>query len=211
MRVAAIVSLIIFSAQLSAQPDKYLAAITKYNEASSFEDIRYKGLSWKQFYALEETKEFVDPMNYDSDLMNAALFFAVNKYRDGLKLSQLIFEPRLRDAAMIHSNEMIKRNFFDHVNSYDPKIRLLNQRTELCGFMGEYLSENISRSFQDMNKPLSYTELADRVIKELSTSSVHKKNMTRADLNSLGCGLIFERKHSEGIFYFRTTHDFAKK
>jgi uncharacterized protein YkwD len=77
--------------------------------------------------------------------------------------------------------------------------------------MGEYLSENISRSFQDMTKPLSYTELADRVIKELSTSSVHKKNMTRVDLNALGCGLIFERKHSEGIFYFRTTHDFAKK
>jgi uncharacterized protein YkwD len=211
MRILIIFAAILQTASLHAQADKYLAAIPKYNEASSFEDERYRGLSWKQFYALEEVKEFVDPMNYDSDLMNAALFFAINKYRDGLKLSQLTFEPRLRDAAMIHSNEMVKRNFFDHVNSFDPKIRLFNQRTELCGFMGEYLSENISRTFQDMNKPLSYTELADRTIKELSTSNNHKKCMTRSDINVLGCGFIFERKHTEGIFYFRTTHDFAIK
>lgn len=211
MRITILLLLLLNAGFTISQPDKYLAAITKYNEASSFEDERYRGMTWQQFYKLEEANEFVDPMNYDCDLMNAAIFFAINKYRDGLHLSQLAFEPRLRDAAMIHSNEMIKRNFFDHSNPYDPKLRMHNLRAELCGFFGEYLSENLSRSFLNMNTPLTYTQLADKTIKELSYSKDHKKNMTSNNINLLGCGFLCENRGSEGIFYFRITHDFGRK
>ena len=83
----------------SQGPDKYLAEIRKYNEASVFEDERYKDMTWEKFYKLEEANDLVDPNNYDFDLMNAAVLFAVNKYRASHSIKPLKFEPRLRDAA----------------------------------------------------------------------------------------------------------------
>lgn len=193
-----------------AQVDNYLAAIPKYNESSDFEDPRYEKMTWQQFYRLEETNEAVDPMNYDSDLMNAALFFAINKYRSTLGLQVLNFEPRLRDAAMIQSDQMVKRNFFDHQNPYDAKIRMPNNRAELCGFNGEHLAENLARMFVDMQNLPTYTQLADKVVSTLSKSKEHNKHMVDPKYDRLGTGFIFENKPTSGFFYFRTAQNFGK-
>lgn len=193
-----------------SQADSYLAAIPKYNESSDFEDNRYEKMTWQQFYRLDEINEPVDPMNYDSDLMNAALFFAINKYRSTLGLSLLSFEPRLRDAAMIHSDQMVKRNFFDHQNPYDAKIRMPNNRAELCGFNGEHLAENLARMFVDMQNLPTYTQLADKVISALSKSKDHDKHMRDPKYDRLGTGFIFENKPTSGVYYFRTSQNFGK-
>ena len=192
------------------QASKYLAAIPKYNEASSFEDIRYKDLDWIRFYKLEEANDILDPMNYDFDLMNAAVFFAVNKYRASKHLDALKFEPRLRDAASIHSSQMVKRNFFDHINHADATISMPNVRIELCGYHGERLSENLARSFIDLNKPMTYVQVADMVVKQLSQSPEHNIHMIDPALDKLGCGLLFENKVTDGYFYFRLTQDFGR-
>ena len=189
----------------------YLAKVAKYNEASTFEDVRYKDLDWKAFYKLEETNELVDPVNYDFDLMNAAMFFAVNKYRESRGVALLKFEPRMRDAATIHSFEMVKKNFFDHTNNADAKIKGPDTRIELCGYKGQKIAENLARGFVDRGKPLTYTQLADKVVNELSRSKEHNKHMIDPELQKLGCCLIFENKTTaEGVVYFRLTQDYGK-
>lgn len=189
----------------------YLAKVGKYNEASSFEDVKYKDLDWQKFYKLEESNELVDPVNYDFDLMNAALFFATNKYRASKGIPPLKFEPRLRDAATIHSYEMVKKNFFDHMNYSDPKLQGPDKRMELCGYKGQRLAENLARGFADRGKPLTYIQLADKAIMELSKSKEHNKHLIDPELEKLGCGLLFESATTpEGVIYFRLTQDFGR-
>jgi uncharacterized protein YkwD len=193
-----------------AQADQYLARIPKYNEASVFEDVRYKGMDWQHFYKLEEANDLVDPMNYDFDLLNAAMFFAVNKYRSVKGIKQLAFEPRLRDAASIHSDQMVKRKFFDHINRADAKVSYPNVRIELCGYQGERLSENLARSYVNMERPMTYTQIADMVVQQLSKSSEHNTHMIDPKMDKLGCAALFENSPSEGVFYFRLTQDYGQ-
>ena len=195
----------------SQEAAPYLAKVAKYNEASSFEDVRYKELDWQKFYKLEESNEFVDPVNYDFDLMNAAVFFATNKYRASRGVPPLKFEPRLRDAATIHSFQMVKKNFFDHMNYSDPKLQGPDKRMELCGYKGQKLAENLARGFADRGKPMTYTQLADKMIMELSKSKEHNKHLIDPELEKLGCGLIFEGSSTpEGVIFFRLTQDFGR-
>lgn len=189
----------------------YLAKVVKYNEASSFEDVKYKDLDWQKFYKTEEANELVDPVNYDFDLMNAAVFFAVNKYRASRGIAPLKFEPRLRDAATIHSSQMVKKNFFDHMNFSDPKIQGPDTRMHLCGYNGQKLAENLARGYADRGKPMTYTQLADKTVMELSKSREHNKHLIDPELEKLGCSLIFENLASpEGVIYFRLTQDFGR-
>ena len=203
--------LLLFCASFGfGQASKYLAAIPKYNEASAFEDIRYRDLDWTKFYKLEEANDMLDPMNYDFDLMNAAVFFAVNKYRATKHVEALTFEPRLRDAASIHSSQMVRGNFFDHANRADAAIGMPNVRIELCGYHGERLSENLAHSFIDLSKPMTYLQVADMVVKQLSQSPEHNIHMIDPTLDKLGCGLLFENKLTNGYLYFKLTQDFGR-
>ena len=195
----------------SPEAAPYLAKIGKYNEASLFEDKRYSDLDWRAFYKLDEANEFVDPRNYDFDLMNAAVFYAVNKYRASKSIAPLRFEPRLRDAATIHSYQMVTKNFFDHMNYTDPKIQGPDTRMELCGYHGQKIAENLARTYADRGRPMTYTQLADKVVMELSRSREHNKHLIDPELEKLGCGVIFEYTSTpEGIIYFRLTQDFGR-
>ena len=98
MKSIVIILSILCATRTQAQSDKYLAQIPKYNEKSSFEDVRYKDLDWKQFYKLEEANDLVDPNNYDFDLMNAAAFYAVNKYRASKGIAPLRFDCFLNQS-----------------------------------------------------------------------------------------------------------------
>jgi uncharacterized protein YkwD len=192
------------------QVEPYLAAILKYNESSDFEDEKYHDFDWQSFQKLDIVNDLVDPMNYDSDLMNAAMFFALNKYRQSKGLKTLDYEPRLRDASMIHTHQMVVRNFLDHTNPYDRKVRFPNERMELCGYKGEHIAENVARIFINMRDLPTYWQLAEKNIKILAQSRDHNKHMIDSKYTQLGCGLLFENKNTDGIIYFRTTHCFGK-
>ena len=209
MKSIVIILSLLCASGAKAQATKYLAQIPKYNEKSSFEDVRYKDLDWKQFYKLDEANDLVDPNNYDFDLMNAAAFYAVNKYRASKGVAPMRFEPRLRDAASIHSDQMVKRKFFDHLNRFDAKIALPNNRIELCGYQGERIAENIARSFIDPYTPLTYTQLADKVVNELSRSKEHNAHMLDSSFDKLGCAITFEAGPANAPIYFRLTQDYG--
>ena len=82
---------------------------------------------------------------------------------------------------------------------------------ELCGYKGQRLSENLARNYTDISKHMTYTQLADKTVKDLSRSSEHNKHMLDAGLDKLGCAVIFEDKPAgDGIIYFRLTQDYGK-
>ena len=106
---------------------------------------------------------------------------------------------------------MVTKNFFDHMNYYDVKIQGPDTRMHLCGYDGQKLAENLSRDYADRGRPKTYTQLADKVISELSKSKEHNRHLIDPDLNKLGCSVIFENATTpEGIVYFRLTQDFGK-
>jgi uncharacterized protein YkwD len=106
---------------------------------------------------------------------------------------------------------MVTRNFFDHMNYADPKIKGPDTRMELCGYHGQKIAENLARSFADRGRPMTYTQLADKVVNELSRSREHNKHMIDPEQEKLGCAVIFENTTTpEGIVYFRLTQDFGR-
>ena len=202
---------LLLTTRCSAQSDVYLSKVAKYNEASVFEDAKYKDMTWQKFYQLEEVQEFVDPNNYDFDLLNAAVLFATNKYRASKGIAALRFDPRLRDAAAIHTNEMVNRKFFDHLNTASPRIRMPNNRTELCGFEGARIAENLERDFMDVQKPMNYAQLGDKAIQDLSRSRDHDAHLLDKNLDQVGCALLFENQpNTDGYWFWRLTQNFGK-
>jgi uncharacterized protein YkwD len=195
-------------AQQSAK--SYLVNVGKYNEASGFEDPQYNNMTWQKFYKLDEPNEIIDPVNYDFDLMNAAVFFAINKYRESKGLPAFKFDAHLRDAATIHTNEMEQHNFFAHDNPYNSSLKKFYTRIEISGFKGGFSAENISREYQDLHNPKTYIQLADEMILHLSLSKPHNANMLNPNYTNLGCALLFDRKSTNGdVWYYRSTHDFG--
>ena len=195
-------------AQQSAE--SYLKQVGKYNEASAFEDKEYSQMTWEKFYKLEDANEIVDPANYDFDVMNAAVFFAINKYRMSKGLPAFKFDEHLRDAATIHTNEMTNRNFFAHENPYNPALKKFYNRIEISGFKGGFSAENISREYQDLHNPKTYIQIAEEMILNLSLSKQHNANMLDTHYTHLGCALLFDKKSTNGdVWYFRSTQDFG--
>ncbi len=211
MKLFLLLATVAFANLSSAQEaKKYLDEIGKYNEVSGFEDSRYNSMTWQQFYKLEEANEIVDPANYDFDLMNAAVFFAINKYRESKGLSELKFNTNLRDAAAIHSAEMVNRNFFAHENPYNAELKKFYNRIEISGFKGGFSAENISQEYQDLHNPKSYIQLAEEMIHTLSLSKPHNANMLDKNYTYLGCALLFDKKSTgNDVWYYRSTQDFG--
>src|SRR3954467_5614133 len=106
---------------LADSGEKYLADIPSYQKDSYFKQKVYEEHDWKSFYQLKEANEVVDPNDYDFHLLNAAIFFSTNKRREEKKLKPLKFSAGLRDAAVIHSYQMVAKNLVNHMNNKKPK------------------------------------------------------------------------------------------
>src|SRR4051794_13492167 len=107
---------------LIADGDSFLKDIPLYQKDSYFKQKVYAEHDWKSFFQLKEANQIIDPDNYDLHLLNAAVFFATNKLRDEKKLKQLKFSNALRDAAVVHTQQMIDKKFFNHFNNRVPKL-----------------------------------------------------------------------------------------
>lgn len=189
--------------------EQYLASIRGYAVDTFFKEDVYTTHNWKSFYSLPEANEYVKPGSCNYHLLNAALFFATNKQRQKSGRSALIYDKRLRDAAALHTHEMVSRNFFDHYNRknrqyYDPGIRLA-----LFGVTNKPFAENCDYNYsQDGEK--TYIEIAELIVKDFMQSSGHKKNMLDKTYTHLGVAVEWEPKPKQGVWYFKATQNFAK-
>ncbi len=202
---------LLFALSLLAFDDgeDYLQKVPLYVKESYFKEKVYAEQDWRSFYKLPEPNTALDPKNYDLHLINAAFFYATNKLREEKRLPVFKYLPGLRDAAVLHTNEMVERNFFDHYNSRNRKYYSPDKRMKLFGIESDAGAENCDYNYLEPDAGTTYIQLAEDVVRDLFKSPPHKKNMMNKAYTRLGCALMFEKKEKEGAWYCKATQDFS--
>ncbi len=194
---------------VSGGGEKFLEEIPLYKKDSYFKEKVYEEHSWKSFSALKEVNQIVDPNNYDLHLLNAALFFVTNKVREEKKFKPLKYSAQLRDAAIVHSQQMVEKRFFDHFNSKTKKLRSPEDRMVLFGVQASAMGENIDYNNLEMPSKSSYIQLAEKIVDEWMHSAPHRKTMLSKTYTHLGCGAMFEASNKDGVRYIKATQDYS--
>ena len=203
--------LLIFILPLIAFDDgsRYLNNNHLYKQDSDFKESVYVHSAWKGFYELKEAQAIIDPARYDLHLLNAAIFFATNKIRESKKVKALQFSSQLRDAATVHTSQMIEKNFFDHFNRFSPCLRTPEQRIRLFGITSTAYAENVDYNYIKTDGRTTYLELAEKIVQEFYDSPPHRKNLLGKEFTHLGCAAIFESRNKQGACYLKCTQDFS--
>ena len=189
--------------------DRYLNKISLFQKASYFKQKVYAEHDWKSFYKLRESQAPVNPNNYDLHLLNAAIFFATEKMRESKGAKPLQFSPSLRNAAVVHTDQMVEKNFFDHINKATPALRAPEQRIKLFGITQVDLAENVDYNYISIESESTYIQLAEKIVDDLYDSPPHRKNMLARQYTHLGCAAIFEPVDKDGARYVKATQDFS--
>ena len=204
-----IVLLVLVSLLIPDSGGKFLEDIPAYQKDSYFKQKVYGEHDWKSFYQLKDVYAIVDPDNYDLHLLNAAVFFSTNKLREEKKLKMLKFSSELRDAAVVHTQQMVDKKFFNHINSKTPKLRMPDERMRMFGAQFKTCAENIDLNNILMPSNTTYLQLADKLVDAWFRSAPHKKTMLSKQLSHLGCSAVFEAKNKDGARYLKATQDFS--
>ncbi|MBL0310894.1 MAG: CAP domain-containing protein [Bacteroidetes bacterium] len=188
---------------------QYLSEITLFQKDSYFKQKVYEDHTWKSFDTLKEPNRVVDPAHYDLHLMNAAFFFATNKLREQKNVATLKFSAELRNAAVVHTHQMVAKNFFEHVNPKTAALKMPPVRLKLFGVNSTVNGENIDMNSFPVPLKVSYLQVAEVLVKDLYNSPPHRKVMLDKNLLYLGCGAIFETKDENNARSIRATQDFS--
>ena len=164
-------------------------------------------------------KTTVDPTNFNFELINAALFHLSNRERTKKGKKPLLYYNDLEKAAKIHSTEMAKHHFFDHINPKNKKYKTPADRififnsdyrtvgenivaNNLIKYTGETLEYTISKRngttvyLNSEGKELEYTNYIDLALKLTSqwmNSVPHKKNILNSDYKLVGYYCVLEK------------------
>jgi uncharacterized protein YkwD len=197
----------------------------KLRPSSGFTDSQYSLYTYASFNKLPAANEEIDLEKIDYDLLNAAIFFATNKQRQAFNKPEFKFHGLFRDAAVTQSTQMVKYNFFDHVNPKNSGLKTLKDRIDHVGGTGKYLAagENISEYFlmnyqpkeyfriEKVNKknvyyniktnkeikPHTYRSFGEAIVADWMTSPGHKANILDDRFTHLGCGTLYSTKQDE--------------
>ena len=192
---------------------------------TQFPDSQYAQYSYESFAKLPAANEEIDIAAIDYDLLNASIFYATNKQRKKFNKPVFTFYPLLRDAAVVQTSQMVKFNFFDHVNEKNAKLKTLKDRLESVGGSGSYVAagENISEYFlmdyqpkeyfrvekvgnrnvyynsktNKQIKPHTYRTFGESIVEDWMTSPGHRANILDDRFTHLGCGTLYSTKPNE--------------
>lgn len=160
----------------------------------------------------------IDPEVPDLARLNAAIFYLTNEVRKIKKLSEVKYHPKLEEAAEIHSESMVKYDFFSHINKRSKKLRDPNTRARSVGATNPYLAENIIETFVleytagdkvypgeqgvfrykpdgDPITARTYISLGEVMLKAWMNSPDHRANILSKKAVQLGCGTAFYVKN----------------
>jgi uncharacterized protein YkwD len=158
-----------------------------------------------------ETLNLTDP---DLPRLQAVLFFLTNEIRVKYKLAPLDYSKKLAETAQMHAEDMIKGNFFSHMNPKSGNKRTPNDRATLNQISNPFLAENIIEGYGlqykskktvylrgkgnfsytpdgEMLKPHTYLSLGESLITGWMNSKEHRKNILAHEALQLGCGISF--------------------
>lgn len=147
-------------------------------------------------------------------ILDAVIFYVTNEKRTEKGLSVLQYHKLLEESSLLHSGDMVKQGFFDHINPKSKKHKTPEDRAKSVGIKNPFIAENIIENFildyksgsavytdgrgkfwykkeDDPIKTLTYLSLADKLLDEWMNSPGHRKNILSKDAVELGCGIAF--------------------
>jgi len=190
----------------------------------------------QSFLNLSILQSKIEKENVDTSLLDAAVFWFTNIERQKHHLKQFQFHPKLRQTAILHSEQMKRHNFFSHDNIFEARYKTLTDRINSVkdntfqGFMswGENIADSpvikANESFTVENRggvirlfstngrelfPYSYYEYAKVVVEGWMNSPGHRANILNPDYEYLGCGCAMYEKQGNGYstLYFKLTQN----
>lgn len=188
---------------------KWLSDIPGFHTASIYEQQIYSQYTWQSFEQLPEVKQVVNPDQLDYHLLNAAIFFVTNRQREKSKKPLLAFSPNLRNAAAVHTHQMVSKKFFDHVNAKTPALSTMVKRLAVFGITNVACAENCDFTYIEVDGNTTYWQLALEIVDDFYKSSGHRKNMLSKTYTHLGCAAQFELKSNGDYHYLKVTQNFA--
>ncbi len=196
---------------------------------SNYQNYNYRTSSNFRF---ANTK--IDIRNIDYPLLHAAIFFETNRQRVLHGLPHLKYSPALEKAALGHSKDMVRYNFFSHISKVGGK-KTMSQRLALVGIDNAYKGENLATvcvleyesgrsvftppqnggyfSYTHKGKPIgnrTYLVVAKTIVKHWMDSVGHRKAILSRDYKFLGVGAaLFKERKFHNMPYFKVTQNFA--
>jgi len=193
---------------------KYFIALIALAGNTLFAQTDYYSYTLKNFRKANEFNETIDLKNLDLSRLNAVIFYLTNEQRVKKKLNELSYHPKLEESAILHSENMVKYNFFSHYNPKSKKLHDPNDRARYVGIENPFLGENIVESFVlqykagddvyprgkgifsykpdgDPIPPHTYLSLGEAMIDRWMHSPQHRDNILSKKAVQLGCGTAF--------------------
>lgn len=154
----------------------------------------------------------VSPDYFDISQMNEKLTEALNIYRAKKNISPLLPNIELSSAACTHSNEMMRLNFFSHINNRNKSLKTFENRAQNSGYNNYiYLGENIYYSKQYFDSKFTIDDLVDETIRKLAASAIHNKNMLNSRYQEAGVCVAVKISSDKTYYEFYVTQMFGAR
>ncbi len=200
-------------------------------------DRYYSKYNLNTFLNLSELKASLSEDLSTAELLDATIFWLTNLERKKYALKPFQFHPKLRQMALLHSNQMRLHHFFSHENPHEERYKTLTHRLDRVkdrtfdGFMtyGENIAlyptlkegsfvvraSNGYTHFYNPDgtemTPYNYLEYAQEVVKGWMNSPGHRANILNPSYEYLGCGCAayLEKNTHYDVPYFYLTQNFG--
>ncbi|HLL14899.1 MAG TPA: CAP domain-containing protein [Pyrinomonadaceae bacterium] len=117
-------------------------------------------------------------------------FDLINEARRSRGESSLVWDAELTRMARLHSENMARQNFFDHI---DPQGQNMTMRARACGVCGwSAIAENIAYNS-------GYDDAAGFAVERWMTSPKHRANLLRQGFTHSGVGVA---RAADGRVFF---------
>ena len=195
----------------------------------------YGKYSYDTFAHYDRALERIELDAIDIPLLQAAVFYEINRQRAQDNVPVLMHSPVLERAAREHSRDMVELNFFSHESSVAGK-RTLAERLRALGVNGP-VTENIATAFAleyEAGKPVfgpkengenyfsyshrgphiavhSYLGFARAAAQNLTMSAPDKASVLSSEMRYLGTGAAaYKNKEFQGMDEFKVTLNFSQ-
>lgn len=176
-------------------------------QESRWSSEMYDIYSYYNYTDYSPFNQSIEQTNFDSDLLEAAIFYETNRQRAKYGLSILQFDYNIYVCAHNHSVDMVEYNFFSHTSVVQGKTSFSDRLTQV-GYSNHVAAENIAYSAIKG----TYRETARYLVEEVWMNSTgHRKNILTPDYTHLGCGAVFYYNDRYSSVYVKTTQNFLRK
>ena len=160
--------------------------------------------------------------------INEAIFYLTNQERIKQRIRPLLLDLSLERAATLHSTNMVKGNFFNHLELSNKGLRTPHDRIIHCGgnflMSGENIAKGPCMGFVDeikvkipfvgsfiqgsIPKKITPMEFAQKTVEGWMDSKGHKANILCGSFKFLGVGTAICTAHKE-VDYGLCTQNFG--